>query len=154
VSAGAGFAVRAARPGDAPAIVDFNHRLALETERKELDRATLAKGVDAILRDPRLGRYLVAVAGERVVGQLAVTEEWSDWRNGSIWWLQSVYVDAAWRGRGVFRRLLGEVAVLARETGAIGLRLYVERHNESAQATYARSGFHDAGYAVMERIPL
>ena len=147
-------AVRPARLDDAPAIVEFNRRLALESEQKELDPATLAKGVDAILRDPRLGRYFVAVAGPRLVGQLAVTEEWSDWRNGSIWWLQSVFVDDAWRRRGVFRLLLDEVCALGRETGVIGLRLYVERHNERAQATYARSGFRDAGYAVMERIPL
>jgi GNAT superfamily N-acetyltransferase len=146
--------VRPARLDDAPRIVEFNYRLALETEQKKLDRATLAKGVDAILRDPRLGRYLVAVADERIVGQLAVTEEWSDWRNGSIWWLQSVFVDAAWRRRGVFRLLLNKLSAMARETGVIGLRLYVERHNERAQATYARNGFRDAGYAVMERIPL
>ena len=147
-------AVRPARLGDAPTIVEFNRRLALESEKKELDPATLAKGVDAILRDPRLGRYLVAVAGERVVGQLAVTEEWSDWRNGAIWWLQSVFVDEAWRQRGVFRLLLAELSALARAAGVIGLRLYVERGNERAQTTYRRNGFRDAGYAVMERIPL
>lgn len=146
--------VRPARLDDAPGIVGFNHRLALETEQKELDRATLAAGVEAILRDARLGSYFVAVAGERIVGQLAVTAEWSDWRNGAIWWLQSVFVDEAWRGRGVFTRLLNEVSALARERGVIGLRLYVERHNGRAQATYLRSGFRDAGYAVMERIPL
>ncbi len=147
-------AVRPARLDDAPAIVDFNHRLALETEKKKLDHETLVKGVDAILRDPRLGRYFVAVAGERLVGQMAVTEEWSDWRNGSLWWLQSVYVDREWRGRGVFRLLLNKVSALGRETGAIGLRLYVERGNGRAQQTYGRGGLRDAGYVVMERIPL
>lgn len=147
-------AIRPARLDDAATIVDFNHRLALESEGKNLDHDTLAKGVEAILRDPRLGRYFVAVAGERLVGQTMVTEEWSDWRNGTIWWLQSVYVDAAWRGRGVFRRLLNKVIAQARESGVIGLRLYVERHNERAQETYRRSGFVDGGYLVMERIPL
>jgi len=147
-------AVRTARLDDATAIVDMNHRLAIETEQKKLDHATLVKGVDAILRDPRLGLYFVAVAGERIVGQMAVTEEWSDWRNGSIWWLQSVFVDPAWRGRGVFRLLLNKVSARGREAGAIGVRLYVERRNERAQGTYSRSGFSDAGYVVMERIPL
>ena len=147
-------AVRPARLGDAPTIVEFNRRLALESEKKELDPATLARGVDAFLRDPRLGRYFVAVSGPRIVGQLAVTEEWSDWRNGAIWWLQSVFVDEAWRQRGVFRLLLAELSALARAAGVIGLRLYVERGNERAQATYLRNGFRDAGYAVMERIPL
>lgn len=147
-------AIRPARLDDAAAIVDFNHRLALETEKKKLGHDTLSKGVDAILRDPRLGRYFVAVAGNRLVGQMAITEEWSDWRNGAIWWLQSVYVDETWRGRGVFKLLLNKVAALGREAGVIGLRLYVERHNGRAQQTYSRSGFGDAGYAVMERIPL
>ena len=147
-------AVRAALVADAPTIVDFNHRLALETEQKQLGHETLVKGVDAILRDPRLGRYFVAVVGDRIVGQMAITEEWSDWRNGAIWWLQSVYVDAAWRGRGVFRLLLNKVVALGRDAGVIGLRLYVEHHNERAQQTYARNSFNDAGYIVMERIPL
>ena len=147
-------AVRPARLDDAPAIVDFNHRLALETEQKKLDHETLVKGVDAILRDPRLGRYHVATLAGRIVGQLMVTEEWSDWRNGSLWWLQSVYVDAEHRGRGVFRLLLNKVSALGREAGAIGLRLYVERHNVRAHSTYQRAGFRDAGYVVLERIPL
>jgi GNAT superfamily N-acetyltransferase len=147
-------AVRPARLDDAAVIVDFNHRLALETEHKKLAHETLVKGVDAILRDPRLGRYFVAFAGDRVVGQMAVTEEWSDWRNGSLWWLQSVYVDPSWRGRGVFKLLLNKVSALGRESGAIGLRLYVERDNVRAQETYRREGLVDAGYVVMERIPL
>jgi GNAT superfamily N-acetyltransferase len=147
-------AVRTARLDDAPAIVDMNHRLARETEQKKLDHETLAKGVDAILRDPRLGHYFVAVSGEKPIGQMAVTEEWSDWRNGRLWWLQSVYVDEQWRGRGVFRLLLAKVSARARESGVIGLRLYVDRRNERAQSTYARAGFRDAGYSVMERIPL
>ena len=147
-------AVRPARLDDAPAIVDFNHRLAIETEQKQLDHETLVKGVDAILRDPRLGLYFVVVAGTRLVGQLAVTEEWSDWRNGRLWWLQSVFVDPEWRNRGVFRLLLNKLTARARESRVIGLRLYVEHGNERAQATYARNGFKDAGYTVMERIPL
>ncbi|MSR46494.1 MAG: GNAT family N-acetyltransferase [Planctomycetes bacterium] len=149
------------RPGrldDLTVIVEFNHRLALESEQKNLDHATLTKGVEALLRDPRLGRYFVAVAGEPssgpLVGQMMITEEWSDWRNGLIWWLQSVYVDTAWRGKGVFRRLLNKVIAQGKEAGVIGLRLYVERHNERAHGTYLRSGFVDAGYQVLERLPL
>ncbi len=147
-------AIRSARIEDAAVIVDFNHRLALESEGKQLDHATLTRGVDTVLRDPRLGHYFVATAGDRVVGQMMITEEWSDWRNGRIWWLQSVYVDQAWRGRGVFRLLLNKVVAQGRDAGVIGLRLYVERHNGRAQQTYLRSGFVDAGYVVMERMPL
>lgn len=151
-------AIRPARLDDLATIVEFNHRLALESEGKSLDHATLEKGVEALLRDPRLGRYFIAVAGDpnrgERVGQMMVTSEWSDWRNGLFWWLQSVFVDAKWRGRGVFRRLLNKVVEQGRASGAIGLRLYVERHNERALATYRSSGFVDAGYHVLERLPL
>jgi ribosomal protein S18 acetylase RimI-like enzyme len=157
-SPAADVAIRPGRLDDLHAIVDFNHRLARESEGKELDHDTLVKGVEALLRDPRLGRYFVAIDGDPthgpLVGQMMVTEEWSDWRNGLFWWLQSVYVDAEWRGRGVFRRLLNKVVALGREGGVIGLRLYVEHHNERALATYKRSSFVDAGYHVLERIPL
>lgn len=150
--------IRPGRLDDLHAIVDFNHRLARESEGKELDHDTLVKGVEALLRDPRLGRYFVAVDGDTthgpLVGQMMVTEEWSDWRNGLLWWLQSVFVDPEWRGRGVFRRLLNKVIAHGKETGVIGLRLYVEHHNERALATYRRSGFADSGYLVLERIPL
>ena len=148
-------AVRAARLDDAATIVDFNHRLALETEGKKLEHATLAKGVETLLRDPRLGRYFVATTADgAVVGQLMITQEWSDWRNGQILWLQSVYVAQAARGKGVFTLLLNKIAALGREEGAIGVRLYVEGHNAGALATYRKHGFIDAGYLVMERIPL
>jgi GNAT superfamily N-acetyltransferase len=150
--------VRAGRIDDLARIVDFNQRLAQESEGKALDHATLTTGVEALLRDPRLGRYFVAVAGDSkagpIVGQIMITTEWSDWRNGLIWWLQSVYVDAAWRGRGVFKLLLHRVVAQGRDAGAIGLRLYVERHNAKAQAAYRKNGFTDAGYEVLERLPL
>ncbi|MBL8840936.1 MAG: GNAT family N-acetyltransferase [Planctomycetes bacterium] len=150
--------IRPGRLDDLAQIVEFNHRLALESENKSLDHATLTKGVEALLRDPRLGRYFVAVAGDPasgpLVGQVMTTEEWSDWRNGLFWWLQSVYVQADWRGRGVFRLLLNKVVAQGKAAGVIGLRLYVEDHNERALATYRRSGFADAGYRVLERLPL
>jgi GNAT superfamily N-acetyltransferase len=146
--------VRAARIEDAPKIVDFNLRLALETEKKELELTVVTAGVDTILRDPRLGRYFVAVFGEKIVGQMAVTEEWSDWRNGRILWLQSVYVDADYRGQGVFGRLLSYVQKVGRAEGVVGLRLYVENHNVRAQQTYQKRGFVDAGYRVLEQLPI
>ena len=148
------FAVRPARIEDAATIVDFNLRLALETEEKELELPVVAAGVDAILRDPRLGRYFVAVEGDRIVGQLMVTEEWSDWRNGRIFWLQSVFVDSAARGKGVFRRMLAQIHKVGRAEGVVGIRLYVENANTRAQETYKRYGFADAGYRVLEQLPL
>ena len=151
-AAPAPFTVRDAAPADAPAIAAFNVALAQETEGKRLDRETLAAGVAAVLADPAKGRYWVAVdsAGD-VVGQVMVTWEWSDWRNGPFWWVQSVYVAPAARGRGVFRALLARVRECADAAGAVGIRLYVEADNAPARATYARCGFTPAGYDVLER---
>jgi GNAT superfamily N-acetyltransferase len=146
--------VRNARIEDAPTIVDFNLRLALETEKKELELPIVTAGVDAFLRDPRLGRYFVAVVGEKIVGQMAVTEEWSDWRNGRIFWLQSVFVEPKSRGQGVFGRLLAYAQKVGRSEGVVGLRLYVEQHNARAQQTYKKRGFVDAGYFVLEQLPI
>lgn len=146
--------VRQATPADTDTIVEFNCRLASETESKELDRALLRDGVHNVLSDPQKGLYFVAEADDRVVGQVMITFEWSDWRNGTIWWLQSVYVHADYRRRGVFRQLMEHVDRLQQETaGVIGLRLYVERENNAAQNTYRRLAFRDGNYVVMERLP-
>ena len=145
------FTIRPAHAADAADIARFNAAMALETEHKTLDAATLRAGVDAVLADPRHGFYLVAATTARAVGCLMVTFEWSDWRNGQWWWLQSVYVAQEARRRGVFRALHAEVERRARATaGVIGLRLYVERANATAQHTYAALGMADAGYALYE----
>ena len=145
--------VRPAGPDDEAVIVEWNCLLARETEGKELDRARIVPGVRAVLADPQKGRYFVAESGSgELVGQLMHTMEWSDWRNGWIWWLQSVYVPASHRGHGVFRALfehLERVALAGPEV--VALRLYVEDHNEAAVATYHRLGMQDAGYRVLER---
>jgi GNAT superfamily N-acetyltransferase len=144
--------VRDARPDDRAAIVEFNARLALETESKALDRDVLDRGVAAALADPDRLRYWVAEApGGRVVGQAAVTREWSDWRNGWLWWFQSVYVAPDHRGRGVFRALFGHIRRDARgRPDVIGLRLYVESENLDAQRTYRAVGMRPGGYLVFE----
>ncbi|MGZ0171822.1 MAG: N-acetyltransferase family protein [Planctomycetales bacterium] len=146
--------IRDAKQGDAQTIAEFNCRLAAETEDKQLDPETVRKGVDALLNDARRGRYLVACAREgRIVGQLMHTFEWSDWRNGDIWWLQSVYVHADFRRQGVFRKLNQHLEQLAESTsGVVGLRLYVENENARAQETYRSLRFVDPGYRVMERM--
>src|SRR3954453_21495805 len=120
--------VREARSGDLDSIVDFNARLALEPEEKLLDRAILFRGVAAALADRDRLRYWVAEDETgSVVGQAAITREWSDWRAGWIWWFQSVYVDPDHRGRGTFRVLHGQIRSAARQSpDVIGLRLYVE----------------------------
>jgi len=147
--------IRAATAADWPTIAEFNDRLALESEDKQLDRPTLEAGVRALLSDPRRGRYFLACAGEEIVGQLMHTYEWSDWRNGEIWWLQSVYVHTEYRRRGVFRRLYQHLTDLAAaEPDVVGLRLYVETQNVRAQRTYRDLGMSEAGYFVLERMPL
>src|SRR5688572_9099906 len=119
--------VRAARPEDVAVIADFNQRLAEESEGRTLTPDTLRRGVAAVLGAPERGRYFVAEVDGRIAGQLLVTTEWSDWRNGWFWWIQSVYVEAQARRRGVYRRLHEEVERAARTSGDVcGLRLYVE----------------------------
>lgn len=149
------FFVRDALAADLDAICDFNQRLAQETESRELPPEVLRAGVLAALTSPDRLHYWVAVSAAddslKVIGQVAVSYEWSDWRNGWIWWLQSVYVDSGWRGRGVFRALLERIRCDAvSHPNVIGLRLYVEHENAAAQSTYKRLGFVPAGYEVME----
>jgi GNAT superfamily N-acetyltransferase len=147
--------IRPANRDDAPVIVDFNRALARETEGKELDLPTLQAGVEACLTDSHKGRYFVAEAEGQVIGQLMITFEWSDWRNGWLWWIQSVYVRARWRRQGTFRSLFHHVHQLAcASPEVVGLRLYVERANSRAQQTYQSLGMTLPGYVVFERFPL
>lgn len=144
--------IREPVPGDLDVIVEFNTRIARETENKTLAAETLRAGVRALADDAERGRYFVACVEDRVVGQLMLTTEWSDWRNGTWWWIQSVYVHPEFRGRGVFRALFEHVEQQARECpGVVGVRLYVHRDNSAAQQVYQRLGMQDAGYVVFER---
>jgi len=147
-----GVTVRPGQMRDAATIAVFNLRMAMETERLRLNPSVLERGVRAALADPAKGRYLVAEAEAEgiVVGCLMLTREWSDWRDAELWWVQSVYVHADYRGRGVFRALYGHVVDLAREAGVHSLRLYVERHNEAAKKVYASLGFGPTEYEVMQ----
>ncbi len=146
--------IRDAAHGDRDIVARFNIDLAQETESISLDPEVVSKGVARVLDDPSLGRYFIAQddAG-RVVGQLMITFEWSDWRNGMIWWIQSVFVESDARRQGVFRALHSHVDELARRTdGVRGLRLYVEHENHAAQRTYEGLGMRNAGYLVHEDI--
>jgi GNAT superfamily N-acetyltransferase len=144
--------VRPASQPDLEVIVEFNRRLASETENKTLDPIILSRGVAQALNHPDRLRYWVAQLDGRVVGQAAVTREWSDWRNGWIWWFQSVYVAAEYRGHGVFRALFQTIEAAGHEEGnVIGLRLYVEEQNLAAQRTYAAVGLAPGGYKVYEK---
>ena len=145
-------AIRDATPADQEFLARGNEAMALETEHRMLDPQVVRRGVGTALADSAHGRYFVAEdAHDGPVGQLMVTCEWSDWRNGQFWWIQSVYVLREYRRRGVFRALYDHVDALARSTPRVcGLRLYVEADNVAAQRTYQRCGMVDAGYRVME----
>src|SRR5882724_3416509 len=125
--------IRRAAPGDAAVVCEFNRLLAHESEGKDLDLGLLGPGVRAVLADAHKGCYFLAEQDAKVVGQLGVTYEWSDWRNGWFWWIQSVYVRPEARRRGVFRALFQYVQQTAQnDPEVIGIRLYVERENHAA----------------------
>ncbi|MBB1061731.1 GNAT family N-acetyltransferase [Marilutibacter spongiae] len=152
--------IRDAQAADAALLAEWASAMARETEHKRLDADTVLAGVRAGIADPARARYLVAMrdaplAGNELVsvpvGTLMLTREWSDWRNGEWWWIQSVYVPPAHRRQGVFAALYRHVERQARDTsGVVGLRLYVERDNENAQRTYRALGMDDAGYRIFE----
>lgn len=145
------FEIRDATPADNAVIADFNSRMAEETEGRALDPDTIGKGVATLLADKSKGRYWIAESDGKIVGQLMVTYEWSDWRNGSLWWIQSVYVHPEFRREGVFSALFHHVESQARtEPDVCGLRLYVENGNTRAQQTYAALGMVKPNYLVME----
>lgn len=143
--------IRPATEEDAPAIAEFNRAMALETENLELDRERVLRGVRALLADSAKGFYIVAETAGRVVGQTMVTYEWSDWRNGTFWWIQSVYVAPEHRGSGIFRLLYQHLRELGEADSEVcGLRLYVEHENERAQRIYAGLGMSPTHYRMME----
>jgi GNAT superfamily N-acetyltransferase len=143
--------IRAARAADAATIAHFNTLLAQETEARFLEPGQLRRGVEGVLADPARGTYWVAEIGAQIIGQLLITSEWSDWRNGFFWWIQSVYVPQRWRGQGVFQSLYSHVRRLASERAEVcGLRLYVEASNGRAKQTYERIGLARTHYEVYE----
>jgi GNAT superfamily N-acetyltransferase len=147
--------IRRATPADADVIAWFNAALAAESEGKQLNPEVLGRGVRAILADPQKGFYTLAELSGQVVGQVLVTYEWSDWRDGWYWWVQSVYVRADARRAGVFRTLFEHVqAAAVADPTVIGLRLYVERDNHRARQTYAALGLAEEGYLLMGQYPL
>jgi GNAT superfamily N-acetyltransferase len=144
--------VREGRAEDAAVIAEYNQRMALETEGKELDSKTVGRGVEQGLYQPEKCRYFVAEVRGTVIGQAMVTYEWSDWRNGDLRWIQSVYVHPDHRRQGIFKKIYQHIETLARENSNVrGLRLYVEEENTEGQAVYTKLGMSHAGYHVYER---
>jgi len=144
--------IRLATSADAAVLVEFNAAMALETEGKNLLPEVIGAGVRGLLDNPVAGFYVLAET-ERVLAALMITKEWSDWRNGSFWWIQSVYVRPEARRQGVYRRLYRHVQeIAAKDPQVCGFRLYVERENSAAQAAYAALGMKETRYFVFEEL--
>ena len=143
--------IRRGKASDAETIAGFNAAMALETEKLSLERPRMLEGVRAVLRDASKGFYLVAELRGRAVGQMMITYEWSDWRNGLFWWIQSVYVEPDRRRAGVYTSLHQYVVEEAQRLGDVcGIRLYVEQENEIAQAVYRGLGMQKTVYDMFE----
>jgi ribosomal protein S18 acetylase RimI-like enzyme len=144
--------VRPATRADLELLVAFNQGLAQETEGRALDPGRISPGVEAVFDDPSRGHYVVAELGGRPAGCLMTTREWSDWRNGWVWWIQSVWVATEARRGGVYRALHEDVLTRARAAGNVrAVRLYVERENEGAQRTYAACGMSPSRYLLFSQ---
>lgn len=145
--------IRKALIADAGTIAGFNRAMALETEGKNLPEEKINAGVANLFKHPEYGFYIVAETGQRVVGCLLITCEWSDWRNGLIWWIQSVYIHPDFRRQGIYRRMYTFIKDLASaEENVRGFRLYVEKENKIAQSTYKSLGMQETVYHMYEEM--
>lgn len=142
--------IRKATPEDAQVIIDFQQKMAWETEEMTLSTGIVSKGVKAVFSSQVLGQYWVAAEKDQVVASLLITYEWSDWRNANVWWFQSVYVLPSHRRTGIFRSMYMHIRSEAERTGVAGLRLYVETNNTRAQKTYEALGMQREHYAMYE----
>ncbi len=143
--------IRLAELSDAKEIASFNQIMAKETEGKVLHPDVILAGVNTLLKDPSQGFYIVAELDSKVVGCLMITREWSDWRNGVFWWIQSVFVQKEYRRRGIYRRMYEFIKELANDDEDVcGFRLYVEQDNTIAQETYSALGMTQLPYLMFE----
>jgi GNAT superfamily N-acetyltransferase len=142
--------IRKAKPEDSESIIDFQQKMAWETEHLTLDPVILEEGVKAVFENPERGSYWVAEKDELVIASLLITHEWSDWRNSDIWWFQSVFVMPGHRRTGVFRSMYSFIRDEAERLGIAGLRLYVETNNHLAQRTYEALGMSSEHYTMYE----
>ena len=145
--------IRRALSQDAAELTEFNINMAHETEGVELIPEIIGAGVEAMIDNPEWGFYLVVELDNGIQASLMVTTEWSDWRNGMFWWIQSVYVRPAYRRQGLYRVLYETVKEMAeQESSVCGFRLYVERENTAAQQTYAALGMDETEYKIFEEL--
>lgn len=145
--------IRSATPDDISDIAQFNIAMAQETEERQLDPETIQSGVSGVIQNHAHGFYLIAERDQVAVGSLLITFEWSDWRNGTLWWIQSVYVKPEHRRTGVFKALYDAVIARARAAKSVrGIRLYVEQENLDAQSVYQKLSMQKTPYQMFERM--
>jgi GNAT superfamily N-acetyltransferase len=144
--------VRYADISDAEMITRNNVLLAKESENVSVDYVTVSKGVKALLSDKTKGFYIIAEEANTIIGQMMVTFEWSDWYNKNIWWLQSVYVVRSWRKKGVFKKLFGDISMIARKNNVDVLRLYVYDKNSKAKEVYSTIGMKKKPYTIYQKL--
>jgi len=146
--------VRPATPNDSKYIIDFQQKMALETENVQLDTAVLALGLKRLFEDPARGSYYVAVDNAQVIGCMMITYEWSEWRCGNVLWIQSVYIVPSYRGKGVFKKMYEYIkGMITPGSGYTGIRLYVDKTNLAAQKVYEKLGMNGDHYQVYEWMP-
>lgn len=143
--------IREAKQDEWTIIATFQQAMALETEGIQLDHACLEKGIKAVFNDPSKGCYYMAATDQQIMGSLMITYEWSDWRNKTVFWIQSVYVHPEHRRKGIYRQLYDFIQTLAKENDTIGgVRLYVDKTNQNAIKTYESLGMNGEHYQLFE----
>jgi len=143
--------IREATSQDIPAIIDFQQKMAWETEKVTLDPKILTEGVKNLFADANRGKYYVAEENGAVVGSLMTTYEWSDWRNGTVLWIQSVYIIESHRGKGIYKQLYEHIQQIVKKSSDLrGIRLYVDKTNKPAQKVYEKLGMNGEHYQVFE----
>ena len=145
------FEIRPATTGDAETIVQFNIEMALESESLRLEPEKVRRGVEKSLSEPSMGRFYIAYQGDEILGQIRVTQEWSDWNDAEYWWIQNVYVVPSARKQGIYKALHNYVKNLAEAAGACRLQLYVDAENVAAQAVYKKLNMTQSNYLIFEQ---
>ena len=142
--------IRIANDKDIEQITKNNLLIALESEKKNIDYATVYKGVKNLIKDKSKGFYLVFQKNSTIIGELMITYEWSDWNNNFIWWVQSAFVDKSYRKKGIFYKLINHIKIIAKENGVNKLKLYVYKNNVNAITAYEKIGFKKQFYEIYQ----
>jgi len=143
--------IRKAKESDLPTIVEFQLAMAQETENLQLDKPTVEKGVAAAFKDSGKGQYFVSEIDGEIASSLMITPEWSDWRNGVVYWIQSVFVKEEFRRLGIYRKMYAYIQDLVKQDENVrGIRLYVDKSNIKAQKTYESTGMNGEHYQLFE----